>query len=89
MTQATTVSQSNTTSSPIVTSRTVDSEAALIQVRKDIYSTLNTAMNVTDNTNRFNNTGFEEMVKSIATNVIDTSMSGIPTMMNQPQVRTI
>ena len=72
-----------------MTSRTVDSEAALIQVRKDIYSTLNTAMNVTDNSSRFNNTGFQEMVKSIATNVIDTSMSGIPTMMNQPQVRTI
>jgi hypothetical protein len=73
LTTATIVSQNNITLTPIVTSKTI--ESSRIQVRKDIYSSLSTAMNNGSN-------GFEKMVKSIATNVVDTTMTEAP---NQPQ----
>ena len=71
------VSQSNVTPSPIVTAKITHSENTPIKVRTDIYSSINSAINS-------DNSGFEEMIKTIATNVIDTSMSGVSSQ--APQV---
>ena len=71
------VSQSNLTPSPIVTAKITHSETTPIKVRTDIYSSMNSAINS-------DNSGFEEMIKTIATNVIDTSMSGVSSQ--APQV---
>ena len=67
---------------PRVTPRITPTKTTQIKVRKDIYFSLDehfAAMN-----NESNNGGFEEIVKTIATNVIDKAMSGIP---NQQRVR--
>ena len=72
------VSHSNVTPSPIVTSKITNPETTPIKVRTDIYSSINSTINS-------DNSGFEEMIKTIATNVIDTSMSGVSSQ--APQVR--
>ena len=71
------MSKNSITLKPIVTSKTV--ESSRIQVRKDIYSLLAPAMN-----NGHNENEFEKLVKSIATTVVDTTMTESPT---PPQVR--
>ena len=75
------MSQSLLTLTPIVTPRVTEREGTQIKVRKDIYSTSSTTEPLTK---RNGTTGFEEMVKSLATNVVDTKMSGIT---KQSQVR--
>ena len=80
MNRETTVSQSNVTTIPIVTARVTHAETSPIKVRTDIYSSMNCAINS-------DNSGFDEIVKTIATNVIDTSMTGVS---NQtPQVGSV
>ena len=71
------VSHSNVTPLPIVTSKITHPETTPIKVRTDIYSSINSTINS-------DNSGFEEMIKTIATNVIDTSMSGVSSQ--APQV---
>ena len=83
ITQNTLVSQSLLTLTPIVTPRVTQREGTQIKVRKDIYSSSSTTAPLT---NSNGTTGFEEMVKSLATNVVDTKMSGIT---KQSQVRCL
>ena len=83
ITQNTSVSQSLLTLTPIVTPRVTEREGTQIKVRKDIYSSSSTTAPLT---NSNGTTGFEEMVKSLATNVVDTKMSGIT---KQSQVRCL
>ena len=55
---------------PIVTAKITQGETVPIKVRTDIYSSISPAI-------KSDNSSLEEMVKTISTNVIDTSMSGV------------